>query len=365
MAQHAPPLAAAARALPMARHARRPCSSMSTLAALARPPFHPRLDAQMCHSDLHKMLNDWAESTYDPALVPGHEVVGIVKAVGPKGAWRWRAHAATPGFRHTDAAPGGRQPSRRAAAAALTPTHPAPPPVLWLAAVTTVKVGDRVGYGPQRDCCHACHWCTTGADNCCPDFKGLYDPAFGGYATSITVPEHFTFTIPDAIPSEVAGPLMCAGITTYAPLAKYVKAGDKVGVIGIGGLGHMGLQYAAAMGAQVWAISTSSAKEAEARKFGAQHFLVSKVRGRGRGREGRERQGRGAGRAAAPTACGAHAGAVSERWGAAGVGSSGLPRPRSLPFTKRVFTPRDPTTRTHTPHARPTLVCALCRTRPP
>ena len=103
----------------------------------------------------------------------------------------------------------------------------------------------------------------------------MYDPKFGGYATSITVDEHFTFHVPASIPDEVAGPLLCAGITTYAPLARNVKAGDRVGVVGIGGLGHMALQYAAAMGCETWAISTSASKEAEARKFGATHFLVS------------------------------------------------------------------------------------------
>ena len=178
----------------------------------------------MCHSDLHKMLNEWAESTYP--LVPGHEVIGIVKAVG--------------------------------------------------SACSKIAVGDRVGFGPQRNSCGACESCTGGNEQLCSKFEGLYDPRLGGYATSITVAERFTFKIPEAIPSAVAGPLLCAGVTTFAPLQRFAKAGDKVGVVGIGGLGHMGLQYAAAMGCQTWAISTSAGKEAEARKFGAQHFLVSK-----------------------------------------------------------------------------------------
>lgn len=131
----------------------------------------------MCHSDLHKMLNDWNESSYP--LVPGHEVIGVVKAVGAK--------------------------------------------------VTKIKVGDRVGYGPQRGSCGSCGYCEDKLENCCKDFQGLYDPKYGGYATSITVNEAFTFPIPDAIPSNVAGPLLCAGVTTFAPLQRFVKPGMCVG----------------------------------------------------------------------------------------------------------------------------------------
>jgi len=178
----------------------------------------------MCHSDLHKINNEWEDACAYP-MVPGHEVVGNVVAVGPK--------------------------------------------------VTTIKVGQLVGFGPQRDSCRTCEYCTEGVDNCCTKFVGLYDPKYGGYATSITVPETFAFPIPEGIPTEVVGPLLCAGVTTYAPLARFAKKGERVGIVGIGGLGHMALQYAAAMGCETWAISTSANKEAEARKFGAQHFLVS------------------------------------------------------------------------------------------
>ena len=150
--------------------------------------------------------------------------------------------------------------------------------------VKSIKVGEVVGFGPQRGSCESCSYCSEGLENCCSGFKGLYDSwrdeaktlvNFGGYATSITVHERFAFPIPAGIPLEVAGPLLCAGVTTYAPLARLAKKGMKVGVVGIGGLGHMGLQYAAAMGTECWAISTSGAKEAEARSFGAQHFLIS------------------------------------------------------------------------------------------
>ena len=159
-------------------------------------------------------------------MVVGHEVIGNVVAVGPK--------------------------------------------------VTTVSVGQRVGYGPQRNSCGSCYACADSLENCCDSFVGLYDPDFGGYATSITVPEKFTFPVPMSIPAEVAGPLLCAGITTFAPLSRNVKPGDKVGIVGIGGLGHMALQYAKAMGAgKVVAITTSASKEAMAKSFGATEILVS------------------------------------------------------------------------------------------
>lgn len=177
----------------------------------------------MCHSDLHKVDDDWEGSKYP--MVPGHEVVGVVAAVG--------------------------------------------------AEVTSVSVGQVVGFGPQRGCCEACEYCHDHVENVCTKFDGLYDPKFGGYATSITVDERFTFPIPDGIPLELAGPLLCAGVTTHAPLARYARAGQRVGIIGIGGLGHMALQYARAMGCEVWALSTSPAKEEEARRFGAAHFLVT------------------------------------------------------------------------------------------
>jgi uncharacterized zinc-type alcohol dehydrogenase-like protein len=158
----------------------------------------------------------------------------------------------------------------------MVPGHEAIGKVVAVGAdVTTLAVGQTVGFGPQRSCCKSCEFCAAGDENCCLKFEGLYDPKFGGYATSITCDAHFAFPIPAGIPLELAGPLLCAGITTYAPLARNVKKGDRVGIVGIGGLGHMGLQYAAAMGCETWAISTSAAKEAEARSFGAKHFLVS------------------------------------------------------------------------------------------
>lgn len=105
-----------------------------------------------------------------------------------------------------------------------------------------MKVGDTVGFGPQRDSCASCEYCAEGLENICDKFEGLYDPKFGGYATSITVNERFTFKIPDGIPLHQAGPLLCAGVTTHAPLARHAKKGDRVAIVGIGGLGHMALQ---------------------------------------------------------------------------------------------------------------------------
>lgn len=128
---------------------------------------------------------------------------------------------------------------------------------------------------PSMVLCSSCADCAEGAENVCTKFQGLYDPHFGGYATSITCNARFAFKIPEGLPLHAVGPLLCAGITTYAPLSRHVKRGDRVGIIGIGGLGHMGLQYAAAMGADVWAVSTSASKEAEARKFGAANFLCT------------------------------------------------------------------------------------------
>jgi len=179
-------------------------------------------------SDVHKVTNEWKDLGQYP-MVPGHEAIGTVVEVGP--------------------------------------------------AVTRVKVGQLVGFGPQRESCGTCEFCTQGLENCCVSFRALYDSPphfdFGGYATSITCHENFAFPIPEGIPSELAGPLLCAGVTTFAPLQRNVKPGDKVGIVGVGGLGHMGIQYASAMGCKTVAITTSASKEGEAKKFGAHSILVS------------------------------------------------------------------------------------------
>ena len=178
----------------------------------------------MCHTDLFHSTEQWYAHGNFP-LVPGHEIVGIVEKVGEK--------------------------------------------------VTKVQVGDKVGYGCFRDCCDSCSLCKKGHENYCSKFKFTYNPYFGGYATSFQSRGDFFFKLEDSFNGESA-PLFCAGITTYNPLIKYARPGMKVGIVGIGGLGHLGLQYANKMGCEVTAISTSPNKEEEAKGFGAHHFINSK-----------------------------------------------------------------------------------------
>ncbi|KNC48381.1 alcohol dehydrogenase [Thecamonas trahens ATCC 50062] len=172
-------------------------------------------------------------------MVPGHEIVGTVTAVGP--------------------------------------------------AVSLVAVGDRVGVGPQGGACmdgEACRECGREANNFCPKRVFTYNSpipnppgvTYGGYAEAHITHEAFAIPIPDGMDSAVAAPLLCAGITTYSPLVHFgkgLKPGARVGVVGIGGLGHMGVQYAAALGYSVTAISRTPSKEAEAQTFGATSFLLS------------------------------------------------------------------------------------------
>ena len=156
------------------------------------------------------------------------------------------------------------------------PPDPSPPGLFWAGTDLLLSRGHGPsGFGPQRSSCSSCESCKASEEQCCGKFTGLYDPFFGGYATTITVDAKFAFAIPAGIPLDRCGPLLCAGVTTYAPLSRNVKRGDKVGIVGIGGLGHMALQYAKAMGAHVVAISTSASKEAEAKSFGAAELLVS------------------------------------------------------------------------------------------
>ena len=129
------------------------------------------------------------------------------------------------------------------------------------------KVGSAVA-----GCCDICNSCQQAYDNSCFNIKLTYKPYFGGYATGFQTRADFFYHLRDNMPGEAA-PLFCAGLTVYAPLKEYVIAGMKVGVIGIRGLGHLGLKIASKMGCEVTAISTSASKEAEARSYGAQHFL--------------------------------------------------------------------------------------------
>jgi len=187
----------------------------------------------ICGSDIHTITSGWGEVTY-PQIV-GHEIVGTITAVGPD--------------------------------------------------VKELKKGDVVGVGAQCWSCRekTCQSCSIPLENTCPKMVPTYDGRYpdnqqsqGGYAEKVRVSEHFTFKLPDKLDASECGPLLCAGTTVYAPLRRCgVKNGTKVGVIGIGGLGHLGLQFAAAMGADVTAISTSTRKKEDASKLGAKHFLVS------------------------------------------------------------------------------------------
>jgi alcohol dehydrogenase (NADP+) len=191
----------------------------------------------VCHSDLHIAQNDLGNTRYP--IVPGHEIAGVVTAVGTN--------------------------------------------------VTRFKEGDRVGVGCMVDSCRQCQPCLAGEEQYCvpgmtqtygsPDPKGAevgQKVTQGGYSDRITVDQNYVVTIPDSIPLDAAAPLLCAGITTYSPLKHWkVGPGSKVAVIGLGGLGHMAVKQAAAMGAEVTVLSTSDRKKADAERMGAKHFLIN------------------------------------------------------------------------------------------
>jgi uncharacterized zinc-type alcohol dehydrogenase-like protein len=187
----------------------------------------------ICHTDLHFAHNDWGMSEYP--MVPGHEIVGIVTAVG--------------------------------------------------SAVTKYKAGDRVGVGCLVDSDLSCDECRAGFEQFCaagPTFtysgRDRQDGSLtqGGYSDHVVVREEFVCRVPDRLDPAAAAPLLCAGITTYSPLKRFnVGHGQKVGVVGLGGLGHMGVKLAAAMGAHVTMITTSPEKGEDARKLGADDVLVS------------------------------------------------------------------------------------------
>lgn len=193
--------------------------------------------AGVCHSDLHIVKNDLGNTTYP--IVPGHEIAGVVTAVGQN--------------------------------------------------VTRFKVGDRVGVGCMVDSCRQCKPCQEGEEQYCvpgmtqtygsPDPKGAgVDQKItqGGYSSAIVVDQDFVLRIPDSLPLDAAAPLLCAGITTYSPLKTWgVGPGSKVAVVGLGGLGHMAVKLAAAMGAEVTVLSTSDRKRADAERMGARHFVIN------------------------------------------------------------------------------------------
>jgi uncharacterized zinc-type alcohol dehydrogenase-like protein len=160
----------------------------------------------MCHTDLHLANNDFGISAYP--FVPGHEIVGHVSQLG--------------------------------------------------SAARAVSLGQRVGVGWLAGACFACDQCDAGKDNICPSGQPTCVGHEGGYATHVRVDARFAFPIPEALPSETAAPLFCAGITVFAPLIRHATGKSRVGVIGIGGLGHLALQYARALGCHVTAFSTSA-----------------------------------------------------------------------------------------------------------
>jgi uncharacterized zinc-type alcohol dehydrogenase-like protein len=176
----------------------------------------------VCHSDIALIDNDWGVSKYP--FIPGHEIVGTVSAVGDD--------------------------------------------------VRDRTVGERVGIGWQADSCGICEWCRQGDEHLCASAQPTCVGRNGGYADSVRVNSRFAIPVPEALESENAAPLLCAGITVYSPLRNHgVRPSSRVGIVGIGGLGHLGLQFAKAFGAEVTALSTSKEKEAEALEMGADHFV--------------------------------------------------------------------------------------------
>jgi uncharacterized zinc-type alcohol dehydrogenase-like protein len=187
----------------------------------------------VCHSDIHQVRDEWGGSIFP--MVPGHEIVGRVAQVG--------AH------------------------------------------VTRFKVGDAVGVGCFVDSCRECGPCHAGEEQYCDQgMTGTYNsleretkqPTYGGYSTRITVNENYVLRIPESLPLDRAAPLLCAGITTWSPLRKWnVGPGSRVGVIGLGGLGHMAVKLAAGLGAEVTVLSRTADKAADAKALGADRLLVS------------------------------------------------------------------------------------------
>jgi len=188
----------------------------------------------VCHSDLHTVRNEWTNTTYP--VVPGHEIVGRVTAVGSE--------------------------------------------------VRRFKVGDLAAVGCMVDSCRTCANCKAGLEQYCDvGFTGTYNSpdnhlggmTFGGYSKSIVVDEHFVLHVPDKTNLAGIAPLLCAGITTYSPLRHWkVSKGQKVGIVGLGGLGHMGVKLANAMGAHVVLFTTSPNKKEDAQRLGANEVVVSK-----------------------------------------------------------------------------------------
>ncbi|WP_426493389.1 NAD(P)-dependent alcohol dehydrogenase [Hymenobacter sp. 102] len=191
----------------------------------------------VCHSDLHQVKNDWGNTLYP--CVPGHEVVGRVVRTG--------------------------------------------------SAVSRYKVGDLVGVGCMIDSCGSCEPCRHHEENYCEGpvsftatYNGYMKPdgsgfnTYGGYSTTIVVKESFVLRIPESLNVKAVAPILCAGITTYSPLKHWgVREGSKVGIAGLGGLGHMAVKLAKALGAEVTVLTTNKDKQAEAVQLGASHVVLT------------------------------------------------------------------------------------------
>ncbi|KUN08466.1 alcohol dehydrogenase [Streptomyces yokosukanensis] len=189
--------------------------------------------AGICHSDIHQAREGWGTAIFP--MVPGHEIAGVVSEVGP--------------------------------------------------GVTKYSVGDRVGVGCMVDSCRACDNCTAGLQQYCTGGGPNWtynsvgkdgQPTYGGYSQKIVVDENYVLRIPDGLPLDVAAPLLCAGITTYSPLKHWnAGPGKRVAVIGLGGLGHMGVKIAAALGAEVTVLSQSLRKKDDGLRLGATHYYAT------------------------------------------------------------------------------------------
>lgn len=187
----------------------------------------------VCHSDIHQVRNEWGNSTFP--MVPGHEIIGKVTAIGD--------------------------------------------------AVTHFKIGETVGVGCLVDSCRVCRDCQDHLEQFCDNATFTYNApdrqsggsTYGGYSSQIVVDQDFVLHISDKLDPAAAAPLLCAGITTYSPLRHWqVGPGDKVGIVGLGGLGHMGVKFAHAMGAQVVLFTTSPNKIADGKRLGADEVVISK-----------------------------------------------------------------------------------------
>ena len=186
----------------------------------------------VCHSDIHQVRDEWGGSIFP--MVPGHEIVGKIIKVGDH--------------------------------------------------VTKFKVGETAGVGCFVDSCRHCPSCQAGLEQYCDNgMVGTYNgrdkegaPTYGGYSNQIVVDENYTLHVSDKLPLSGVAPLLCAGITTWSPLREWkVGKGHKLGVVGLGGLGHMAVKLGASLGAEVTVLSTSASKKADAAKLGAHHFVVT------------------------------------------------------------------------------------------